>query len=185
MGGRLHLDCASGLAGDMFLAAACDLGVPRQVIDEAVAALDLPGVTVETWSDRRGGVTGTRLRVLQDGRPVEEEGGHGHRHEPHENLHEYHRHHDHSEHEHPHHQHEPHHHGRDLAEIRRLIEGGSLAAAVRERALQLFARLGEAEARVHGVPVDRVHFHEVGAVDSIVDLVGAAAVIEHLAPERV
>ncbi len=75
-------------------------------------------------------------------------------------------------------------HGRDLASIRALLVGSRLAPAVRERALGLFARLGEAEARVHGVPLDRVHFHEVGAVDSLVDLVGAAAAIEALAPAR-
>jgi pyridinium-3,5-bisthiocarboxylic acid mononucleotide nickel chelatase len=196
MADRLHLDCPSGLAGDMFLAAACDLGMPRAVLDEAVAALDLPGVTVETWADRRGGLAGTRLRVLQDGRPVEE-GVHGAAHEhPHEHEHgEGHHHHhaddpddgDHDEHHHEHgaeHHHQDHHHGRDLADIRRLIAASGLAAPVRERALQLFARLGEAEARVHGMELDRVHFHEVGAVDSIVDLVGAAAAIEHLAPER-
>lgn len=178
---RLHLDCFSGLAGDMFLAAACDLGVPLAVVEEAVAALGLPGVTVETWPDSRGGLTGTRFRVLQDGRPVEEAAAPG------------------GEHDHPHahhgdhgpapgggeREHAAHHrHGRDLGEIRRLIGASGLAAPVKERALQLFARLGEAEARVHGVPVDRIHFHEVGAVDSIVDLVGAAAVVDHLAPER-
>lgn len=217
MGDRLHLDCFSGLAGDMFLAAACDLGVPLAVVEEAVAALDLPGVTVETWPDERGGLTGTRFRVLQDGRPVED-GAHGHEHGEDERGHRHEHDHDHGHghdqdhgHEHDHeHGHEHghgsehgqaiddsreereagagdrpgHHHGRDLAEIRRLIAASGLAGPVKERALQLFARLGEAEARVHGVPVERVHFHEVGAVDSIVDLVGAAAVIEHLAPER-
>lgn len=172
MGERLHLDCFSGLAGDMFLAAACDLGVPLAVVEEAVAALGLPGVAVETWPDSRGGLTGTRFRVLQDGRPVEEVAAGGEHDPPHG--------HGGAEREHA----ADHRHGRDLGEIRRLIAASGLAAPVKERALQLFARLGEAEARVHGVPVDRVHFHEVGAVDSIVDLVGAAAVVEHLAPER-
>jgi uncharacterized protein (TIGR00299 family) protein len=183
MAEHLHLDCFSGLAGDMFLAAACDLGVPLAVVEEAVAALDLPGVTVETWPDERGGLTGTRFRVLQDGEPVEEGAHHGAEH-AHEHGH------DHG-HDHGQDEREPgtghrhgHHPGRDLGEIRRLIATSGLAAPVKERALQLFARLGEAEARVHGVPVERVHFHEVGAVDSIVDLVGAAAVVEHLAPAR-
>jgi hypothetical protein len=187
MAEHFHLDCFSGLAGDMFLAAACDLGVPLAVVEEAVAALDLPGVTVETWPDERGGLTGTRFRVLQDGEPVEEGGAadpphregadeHGHAHPAHAHG---------DEHDHQRMGASGHHHGRDLGEIRRLISASGLAAPVRERALQLFARLGEAEARVHGVPVERVHFHEVGAVDSIVDLVGAAAVVEHLAPGRV
>lgn len=65
-----------------------------------------------------------------------------------------------------------------------MIEGSALSQPVKERALRLFQRLGEAEAKAHGMPIERIHFHEVGAIDSIVDLVGAAAAVEHLAPER-
>jgi len=184
---RYHLDCWSGIAGDMFLGACLDLGMPLAVVSEAVERLGLPGVGVESRKALRGGLAGTRFRVLVEGRPVEgldpEEGGaeqeqHGQGH-GHTDAHG----HSHGQ-EHGHHHHPPHQHGRDLAEIRRLIGGSGLAPAVRERALALFNRLGEAEARMHGIPVERVHFHEVGAVDSIVDLVGAAAAIEHLAPER-
>lgn len=170
----LHLDCFSGLAGDMFLGACLDLGMPLGVIEEVVEALALPGVTVESRPALRGGLTGTRFRVLLDGQPVEgadpeeveaaaADGDEptavvpvqrdaGHRH---------------------------------LSDIRRMIEDGRLDPAVRELALRLFERLGEAEAKVHGIPLERVHFHEVGAVDSIVDLVGAAAAMVYLAPGRV
>jgi uncharacterized protein (TIGR00299 family) protein len=222
-----HLDCASGIAGDMFLGACLDLGMPLAVVAEAVAGLGLAGVGVEGRKASRGGFAGTRFRVLLDGRPLEgpdpeEEPGHrhdrehehpgGHEHEhaaghghEHPGGHE----HEHAgghEHEHPgghghehggdhgHAQGAGHGHGpagahdplgrRDLAQIRALLAGSGLRPPVRERALRLFARLGEAEAKAHGMPLERVHFHEVGAVDSIVDLVGAAAAIEHLAPER-
>ncbi|HVT15416.1 MAG TPA: nickel pincer cofactor biosynthesis protein LarC [Thermoanaerobaculia bacterium] len=170
-----HLDCSSGLAGDMFLGACLDLGMPLAVVADAVARLGLSGVTVEARKAQRGGFAGTRFRVLLDGRPLEgpdpwEEGddpghahpgGHDHGH-PHSGGHDH----------------------RGLAEIRELIVASSLAPAVAARALRLFQRLGEAEAKVHGMALDEVHFHEVGAIDSIVDLVGAAAAIEHLAPER-
>jgi hypothetical protein len=177
---RYHLDCASGLAGDMFLGACLDLGMPLDVLTETVARLGLPGVSVESRKALRGGVTGTRFRVLVDGRPLEgpdPEEAHAHPH-GHSHAHP----HDHHHHEHPHDH--GHGHGRDLASIRRLIAESGLAAPVKERAVRLFQRLGEAEAKIHGMDVDRVHFHEVGAVDSIVDLVGAAAAVEHLAPGR-
>jgi len=179
-----HLDCSSGLAGDMFLGACLDLGMPLDVLAETVARLHLPGVSVESRKALRGGFTGTRFRVLLDGKPVEgpdpdeAQGEHGHRHGHHHG----HQH----DHDHPHdHGHHHHEHSRNLPEIQQLIRESHLALAVQERALRLFQRLGEAEAKAHGMPIERVHFHEVGAVDSIVDLVGAAAAIEHLAPERI
>ncbi|MFL6289580.1 MAG: nickel pincer cofactor biosynthesis protein LarC [Thermoanaerobaculia bacterium] len=161
-----HLDCASGIAGDMFLGACLDLGMPLDVLHETVARLRLPNVSVESRKASRGGFVGTRFRVLLDGMPLEGP--------------------DPEEHHHHHHDHHHHHgHSRDLAAIRELIQASDLAAPVQERAIRLFQRLGEAEAKAHGMPVDRVHFHEVGAIDSIVDLVGAAAAVEHLSPGRI
>jgi uncharacterized protein (TIGR00299 family) protein len=220
-----HLDCASGIAGDMFLGACLDLGMPLEVVAEAVAGLGLADVSVEARPARRGGFAGTRFRVLLHGRPVEgpdpdEVDDHGHQgHDTHPHAHHHERQqadehpqgeeqgqqHDRAqEHgdqhrrsgdqarEHAHaHQHSSgggpghsHGHQRGLTEIRRLIAASGLGVPVRERALRLFQRLGEAEAKAHGVPIEDIHFHEVGAVDSIVDLVGAAAAVEHLAPER-
>lgn len=169
-----HLDCSSGIAGDMFLGACLDLGMPLEVLSDVVACLGLPGVSVESRKAVRGGFVGTRFRVLVDGRPLEGP-------DPEESHHDHDHRHDHSrEHHHAH----DHGHTRGLGEIRALIEGSALTEPVRERALRLFQRLGEAEAKAHGVLIERVHFHEVGAIDSIVDLVGAAAAVEHLAPER-
>ncbi|MFL6235941.1 MAG: nickel pincer cofactor biosynthesis protein LarC [Thermoanaerobaculia bacterium] len=174
-----HLDCSSGIAGDMFLGACLDLGMPVEVLHDMVARLGLPGIGIEARKASRGGFVGTRFRVLENGRPIEgpdPEEHHSHEHHHHDHDHGHHHHH----HEHGHH----HGHTRGLAEIRELILGSALAEPVKERALRLFQRLGEAEAKAHGMPIERVHFHEVGAVDSIVDLVGAAAAVEFLAPER-
>ena len=259
-GACYHLDCASGIAGDMFLGACLDLGMPLEVLAEAVASLGLRGVGIEGRKASRVGFVGTRFRVLLDGRPLEgpdpeeaegahrqahqhaheharqhglergatsepatggehlrahehghhhgpDSGGHAHAHGPHAHGEHAHQHAG----DHPHHRagdahhhpdahdapgvdhqppagHDPASHDpagqRDLAQIRLLLAHSGLPPAVRDRALRLFARLGEAEAKAHGMPLERVHFHEVGAVDSIVDLVGAAAAVEHLAPRR-
>jgi uncharacterized protein (TIGR00299 family) protein len=179
MADHYHLDCSSGIAGDMFLGACLDLGMPLEVLQETVARLRLAGVSVESRQASRGGFVGTRFRVLVDGKPVE--GPDPEEHDDHHHHHE----HDHHEHEHEHHHHHDHGHSRDLGSIRELIQASDLSDPVKERATRLFQRLGEAEAKAHGMPVERVHFHEVGAIDSIVDLVGAAAAVEHLAPFRI
>lgn len=150
----LHLDCASGISGDMFLGACLDLGLPVALLEEMVERLDLPGIELRVRRAKRGSLAGMRFSVLRGGRPVEGRGGAGASH-------------------------------RNLSTILRMIERSGLGADTRERASALFSRLGEAEAKVHGVGLDEVHFHEVGADDSIVDLVGAALAFEHFAPARV
>lgn len=146
---HLHLDCPSGISGDMFCASLLHLGVPLSVFQESVASLHLPEkVVLKAERAVRGGLAGLRFLV--------EDPGHHH-----------------------HHDHE-HHHGRNWAEIRDLLKKSKLAPEVRDSALGMFQRVAEAEAKLHGVPVETVHFHEVGAVDSIVDLVCAAAGIHHL-----
>lgn len=254
-GKDLHLDCFSGLAGDMFLGACLDLGMPASVVAEAAASLNLRGISTEARKTTRAGFAGTRFRVLDHGQPIEgpdpeervpgaaadsqserlpvNEGGVGggsgavgHSH-PHSHSHPHAHAHAHShadearaataasgherDAEHPlyqqafsagspagshEHRHEPGHehghshshdhgHGRNLPEILALIDSSELSPSVKSRARALFHRLGEAEAKAHGMAVERMHFHEVGAVDSIVDLVGAAAAVEWLAPRRI
>lgn len=174
----------------MFLGACLDAGLPPEVLVETIERLGLPGIGFEMRRAVRGGVTGIRFRVLEHGRsiegpdPEEIEAGPalGAHHHPHPHPHP----HDDHDHDHGHSHADPGHaHGRHLSEIRALLSASGLAAPVRERAERLFVRLGEAEAKVHGVPIEQVHFHEVGAVDSIVDLVGAAAAIEHFRPARI
>ena len=166
---HLHFDCFSGLAGDMFLGACVDAGLPWEVLEDAVVRLGMEGVEIRHRRARRGGLEGERFSVLQDGSPVEppdpdepstdEDGA---------EAVEAQRHADHAR--------------RTPEEIRGVLENSRLEDRVRDRALSLFARLTHVEATVHGVGIEEVHFHEVGAVDAIVDLVGAATAYEHFRP---
>ena len=158
----LYLDCFSGISGDMLLGALLDAGAPFDELERVVASLGLDGVSIARERVDRAGIGATKFRVA--------EGGHDH-------------HHDHEGHKHDHHHHGHHHRG--LSEITAIVERAALPAPARTRAAGLFRRLAEVEAGIHGVPVEEVHLHEVGAIDSIVDITLAVAAMEWLAPERV
>jgi uncharacterized protein (TIGR00299 family) protein len=172
----LHFDCFSGLAGDMTLGALIDLGVPVEVIQGELKKLPLTGYRL--WQERvkRGALVGTKAHV-----DIENANVHDHEH-VHDHAH------DHA-HAHAHvrddvhaHAHEhPHVHWRQIREM--LV--GHLSGTVLERTLAIFERIAVVEAKLHGVSVEEVAFHEVGAVDSIVDIVGAAAGLAWLQPSRV
>jgi uncharacterized protein (TIGR00299 family) protein len=146
MGKILLLEPVGGIAGDMFVAAALDLGVSRAALDEALAGLRLPGFRIVATRAEAGGLSGTHVEVWTDGPQPEERG---------------------------------------FPEILAIVDGSTLTPRARAAARAVFERIGRAEARVHGVPIERVHFHEVGAVDSIVDVCAAAAVLEILGWPRV
>ncbi|MCA1754668.1 MAG: nickel pincer cofactor biosynthesis protein LarC [Spirochaeta sp.] len=173
----LYYDCFSGVSGDMNLGAMIDLGVKPEKLEAELAKLGIDGYRLEIFPDERKGITGTRIIVhTNESQPDAEARGHSHHHEHH--LHD----HDHGDesvepHEHQHH--------RGLTEIRRIISESKLSATVKHRSIAIFERLGVAEAKVHGVPVDQVQFHEVGAVDAIVDIVGAAICLNLLGVDRV
>jgi uncharacterized protein (TIGR00299 family) protein len=174
------------------------------VLEESAAALDI-GASLRVARVDRSGISATKVHVLEDGELAEAVPGHGPEHQhtaehTHEHGHTYthehpHEHTHHADHEHAHggahddaeahgHTHAPdqhgHAHGRSLSGIRRLIERAALAEEVKRTALWAFELLGAAEARIHNVPVENIHFHEVGAVDAIVDIVAASAGIHHL-----
>jgi len=140
-----YLECASGAAGDMLLAAMIDLGFPIEVLRGELAKLPLKGYRIETAETRRCGLRALKLDVVVD---------------------------------------EPPRGARHLSSILELIRSSELADAHKARATSLFERLGEAEASVHGTSVEKVHFHEVGAVDSIVDIVGAVIAMSWLDVDR-
>ncbi len=162
----------SGASGDMILGALVHAGLSLDALETDLRRLDLPGWALHHSMVRRGAFEVARVRVLLDGDPADEH-GHTHGHgasEGHEHKHE-HKH----EHEHKHgheHGHEHEHEQRGLREILALIDNSTLPETVKNDSKAVFQRLGEAEALCHGIPVETVHFHEVGAVDSIVDIVG-------------
>ena len=182
-----YLECFAGASGDMFLGALLDAGVPAAVLENAVHALGI-GASLRIEKVDRSGITATKVHVLDHGHPAEDEHGHIELPEQHTHTHSHapktqhlHKtgHHHHDDHAHVNHTHE-HTHGRSLSEIRTLISSAPLDARLQKLALNTFELLGNAEAKIHNVPVDKIHFHEVGAVDAIVDIVASCAGIVHL-----
>jgi pyridinium-3,5-bisthiocarboxylic acid mononucleotide nickel chelatase len=147
-----YFDCPSGAAGDMVMGALVDAGVPFEALRAELAKLGLPGFTLERREVMKGVFRATKVDVhVHDHDHTHGDAGHAHD-EPH------------GRHEHP---------DRNLGSILALITASGLDAGVKAKAARIFTRLAEAEARVHGTTVDQVHFHEVGAVDAIVDVTGA------------
>jgi uncharacterized protein (TIGR00299 family) protein len=177
----LHFDCFAGISGDMALGALVDLGVDPDTLREELGKLGLEGWKLTFTRDERCGIGGTRAFVDLGDR-------HDHRDHGHEHHHEHEHHHDH-EHDHHHHDDE-HHHDHEHShnswkEIRGLIENSAIREGAKKRALDIFSRIAGAEAQVHGVAAEEVTFHEVGAMDSIIDIVGTAICLDLLQPDRV
>lgn len=156
-----HLDCFSGVSGDMWVGALLDLGLPLAPLQEAVASMELGPVELRAEQVLRAGIAATHFTVLDGGQPADRgglgrpqffaAGGHSHR---------------------------------GLAEIERLLDRAALPADAREDARKVFRAIAESEARQHAMPVEQVHFHEVGAVDTIVDVVCACLGTRLLGIER-
>jgi uncharacterized protein (TIGR00299 family) protein len=173
-----YLECFSGISGDMLLGVLVDAGVPFACLTETATALNV-GARLEMRRVSRGGLAATKVDVIGP----EEIAGRSHSahsHESHSHTDDAHEH-AHS-HEHSHsHSHAAH---RSLSTILEIIRSAPLSDTVKQRSMRAFQLLGEAEAAIHSVSVEEVHFHEVGAVDTIVDIVCAAAGAEALGVER-
>jgi uncharacterized protein (TIGR00299 family) protein len=173
----LYFDCFSGVAGDMVVGALIDAGVPLDEVRRALGSLAIAPDMVWTERVTRAGVSATRFCVRGEVAPID-----------HADDHEVHIHHGPADHDHSHAEageEVGHHVHRTLSDIARLIDGSALSGAGKERAKRLFQRLGEAEAAIHGVSLDRVHLHEVGALDSIIDVVSAVHALEWLQVDRI
>jgi hypothetical protein len=177
---HLHFDPCSGVAGDMTVAALVDAGVPEKIVRDAIRAVGLKELKVGFERRKRGAFVGLGFNVDFPGKG--EKRGHDHGND-HGHAHEHGHMHDHGHaHDHAHgHGHEH----RDYAEIRRLLRRAGLDAKAKKLAEDIFERIAVAEAALHGMTVDKVAFHEVGAWDSIADIVGAAAALAWLAPAAI
>jgi len=183
----LYYECFAGISGDMNLGAMLALGLDEKILRRELAKLDIDEeFELRVADDARKGICGTRVDVIQTGHTQaqkEKEHHHGLHHDhdhPHaEACHCHHEHHAENPDNHSHHpteggHHPSHHHGRNLPDIERIINASDLSDEVKYTSLAIFRRLARAEAAVHGKPIDEVHFHEVGATDCLVDIVGAA-----------
>ncbi len=175
----LYLDIFSGISGDMFIGALIDLGVDAHQLGRELGKLKLDGYHLHVSRQHKSAIEGVKFDVhLADAH--DHHHGHGHEHH-HEDDHEH-------GHEHHHeHEHDDHHHDdqRTFTQIKKLITGSKLSPWVKRKAVAVFQRIAVAEGKIHGLPPEKVHFHEVGAVDSIVDIVGACIGLELLGKPRV
>ena len=203
----LYLECNSGISGDMTVAALLDLGADRQILLDALSSLPLTGYSIEIKDVYKSGIRACDFNVIldHDNHDHDMDYLHGHAHnmtDEHDHTHSHnlsdeheqiHRHdhsmtvgdvhgHDTDESQHIHHHH---HDARNLNDITKIIQTGQLSSGAKDLALKIFQILAEAEAAVHGKTLEEIHFHEVGAVDSIVDIVAVAVCIDNLSPSGI
>jgi uncharacterized protein (TIGR00299 family) protein len=179
----LYFDCFSGISGDMVIGALLDAGLPLEELKRALGSLGAGRFDVSAQRVLRAGVSATKFSVHEhhaEPHAPHEHPPHAHEHGAESHQHDAHSHDDHAAGSHTHaHAH------RSLPEIFALIDQSALSPRARDRARALFQRLAEAEAAIHQMPVNRVHLHEVGALDSIVDIVGAVFALEWIGADRI
>ncbi|MBV7272971.1 LarC family nickel insertion protein [Clostridium sp. PL3] len=189
----LYYDCFSGISGDMNLGALIDIGVDKDYLISELLKLNISGYEIKAKKDVKNGISGTKADViLEECHNHDEESNCEHNHEAHEHGHGHHHEHGHEgHHEHHHHEHQhthpttSHHEHRNLMDIKSIIEASTLNQNVKNISLEMFKKVAEAEAKVHNKSIEEVHFHEVGAVDSIVDIVGAAIGLDYLKVDKI
>ena len=174
----LYFDCSAGISGDMTLGALIDLGADKKVFLTELEKLHLKGYEIAFETTQRNAITATHVNVILTG----QDQTHDHTH-IHEHIHDHGHTHEH-DHEHSH-DHERGHFHRSFRDIRQMIQNSELSKEVKDLSLRIFTRVARAEAKVHHKDMEEVQFHEVGAVDSIVDIVGSAILITMLKPDRI
>lgn len=160
----LYMDCFSGISGNMTIGAFLNLGVDEKMLIESLKKLNVDGYKIEISKKIKNGIEGTYFDVILED-------------EEHETNYEHSNHHDHDH----HHQHEH----RNLYDVEKIINDSELSEKVKELSKKIFNYAAQAESKVHGKPIDEIHFHEVGAIDSIVDIVGTAICIDSLNIDKI
>ena len=166
----LYFDCSSGISGNVTLGALTEIIGDENYLLNELKKLNIDGYKIEISKKIKNGITGTYVDVILDNE---------HTLDHHTDLHEHHHEHNHSS------SHEHHHEHRNLEDVNKIIENSSLNNDVKNLAKKIFLRVAEAESKVHNKTLDEVHFHEVGAIDSIVDIVGTAILINKINPDKI
>ena len=161
----LYLECGMGAAGDMLTAALLELIDDKQAFVNRINRLGLPGVNVTAEPSVKCGITGTHMKVTVDGEEEESLDAHSHHHE--------------------HGREHSHHHHASVADIEELINGLDVSDRVKADAKAVYALIAEAESQVHGHPVSEIHFHEVGTMDAVTDVVSVCLLMEEIGAEEV
>ena len=182
----LYFECNMGAAGDMLMAALLELSADREAFLAKMNSLGLPEVSVSAEKAEKCGITGTHIRVTAGGREEisddVHEGADAHSHDGHSHDHGHD--HDHT-HTHAHaHADEGHAHS-SLADINGLIDGMDIPVKVKKDAMAVYRLIADAEGKVHGKPADQVHFHEVGAMDAVADIVGVCLLMNEIGAEKI
>ena len=197
----LYIECNMGAAGDMLLASLAELTGDVKACEDMLNSLGIPDVTYSFESSVKCGITGTHAHVAVNGveedEHMHEHGGehhHDHDHGEHSHEHEEHHHedgcheHTHEEHVHTHehgHHHEHHHHHTSMGDIENIINCLDVSDKVKADALEVYGLIAEAESKAHGRPVSEIHFHEVGTMDAVADIVGVCVLLEQIGAGRI
>lgn len=171
----LYIECNMGAAGDMLLASLAELTGDVKACEAKLNSLGIPDVTYNFEDSVKCGIKGTHARVVALG--VEED----------EHMHEHH-HHDHEEHEHTHEhegEHHHHHHHTHMSDIEKIIGGLNVSDKVKSDALAVYGLIAEAESKAHGKEITEIHFHEVGTMDAVADIVGVCVLLEQIGADRI
>lgn len=187
----LYLECNMGAAGDMLAAALLELHPQPEEFVRRMNSLGIPGVEFSAQPAVKCGITGTHVSVTVHGEEEESQDVHLHHHDHHHDHDHEHAHdhdHDHEHHEHEHHEHDHghgHHHHAGMGDIRHILSHLDIPQDVREDAEEVYEQIALAESHAHGRPVEEIHFHEVGALDAVADVVAVCWLIHDLAPEQI